>query len=294
MTRSAVTTPASAPSCGVSRLAGAIGAEIDGLYLGAPPDDGTIDALRRAVLTHKVVFLRDQHLTYECQAALAARLGEVMPGHPIFPPPRPDRPCLRELDSKQGTRANHWHTDLTFLEKPPAFALLQAVVVPAVGGDTVWANTAAAYERLTPELSEVADCLRVVHSNDSDYTDATVNGRADYIATIREAEHPAVHVHPETGERALLLGGFARRVVGYPPQASRDLLRLFHDHVTSLEFTVRWRWRAGDLAIWDNRATQHYAIFDYGSEHRRGERVTVAGSAPIGVDGQAGVALGTR
>jgi taurine dioxygenase len=273
----------------VARLAGNIGAEIAGVDVGRPTSSEVVAVIRRALLAHKVVFLRDQHLTYETQVAFARQLGELTLGHPIFAPP-PDQPFMREIDSRQGTRANHWHTDLTFLDRPPAFALLHGVVIPDVGGDTIWSNTVTAYASLPEELRVLADQLRVVHSNDSDYTDATVTGRRDYIATTLETEHPAVHVHPETHERALLLGGFARRVVGLTPQASRDLIGILQEYATRPEHTVRWRWRVGDLAIWDNRATQHYAINDY-TGHRRGERVTVEGSVPVGVDGRPSIPL---
>ena len=266
-------------------LAGHIGAEIRGVDTAAPLDAPTLAAVRRLLLAHKVVFLRDQRLTYSKQVAFAQRLGPLTLGHPIFDAP-PEQPFLRAFDSLHGARANHWHTDLTFLERPPAIALLHAVVIPPVGGDTIWANSAVAYASLSPELRELADRLRVVHSNDSDYTDATVSAQRQYVATLFEAEHPAVHVHPETGERLLVLGGFARRLAGLGPQTSRDLLRVLQEHVIRPEHTVRWKWRAGDLAIWDNLATQHYAIFDYGAQRRRGERVTVAGGTPIGVDGR--------
>jgi len=113
----------------------------------------------------------------------------------------------------------------------------------------------------------------------------------EFVSTVYQTEHPAVRVHPETGERSLLLGGFARTIDGFGPQASRDLIRILQDHITRPEHTVRWQWRVGDLAIWDNRATQHYAIFDYGTAHRRGERVTVAGPVPVGVDGRPSVPL---
>ena len=278
------------PELEVVQLAGHVGAEIRGVDTGRGLDDEVVAAVRKTLLDHKVVFLRDQHLTYESQTAFARRLGELTLGHPIYAAPE-GRPHLREMDSRQGSRANHWHTDLTFIDRPPAFALLHAIVVPPVGGDTMWANTAVAYATLPVELRDLADRLRIVHSNDSDYTDATVAARRDYIGTPYEAEHPAVRVHPESGERALLLGGFARRVVGLGPQASRDLLRVLQEHVTRPEHTVRWRWRRGDLAIWDNQATQHYAIYDYGTEHRRAERVTVVGPVPIGVDGHPSRAL---
>lgn len=111
------------------------------------------------------------------------------------------------------------------------------------------------------------------------------------MSKVFRTEHPAVRVHPETGERSLVLGGFAETVVGLGPQASRDLIRILQDYVTLPENTVRWRWRAGDLAIWDNRATQHIAVFDYGDARRRAERVTVAGHVPVGVDGRESVAI---
>ena len=156
-----------------------------------------------------------------------------------------------------------------------------------MGGDTIWANTVTAYESLPAELRDLTDRLRIVHTNDHDYAavysrgerdDAALQARRkEFVSTVYETEHPAVRVHPETSERSLVLGGFARTVTGFSPQASRDLIRILQDYVTHPEQTVRWRWRVGDLAIWDSRATQHYAIFDYGTEHRRGERVTVAG-----------------
>jgi alpha-ketoglutarate-dependent sulfate ester dioxygenase len=276
-------------SIGVVRLAGHIGAEITGVQVGGSLADETVAAIRGALLAHKVIFLRDQELTYPQQYAFAERLGTVTLGHPIYAAPQ-EQPHMREMDSRQGTRANHWHTDLTFIERPPAFALLHAKIIPSVGGDTMWANMATGYESLPPELRQVADQLRVVHSNDSDYTDATVAAKSDYISASYEAEHPLIRVHPETGERSILLGGFARSIVGYPPQASRDLMRLLQEYATRPEHTVRWRWRVGDLAIWDNQATQHYAIYDY-HEPRRCERLTVAGQVPVGVDGRPGISL---
>ncbi|HCT75126.1 MAG TPA: TauD/TfdA family dioxygenase [Micromonosporaceae bacterium] len=275
----------------VTRLAGNIGAEIGGADAGGPVSNETVARIRQALLTHKVVFLRDQHLEYQTQVAFAQRLGDLTLGHPIFPAPQ-GQPFIREIDSTKGTRANHWHTDLTFVDRPPSFMFLHGVVIPPVGGDTIWANTVAAYRSLPAELREIADRLRIIHSNDSDYTHDTVTAqRNEYVSTVYEAEHPAVHVHPETGERALLLGGFAVSVVGFSPRASRDMIRILQDHVTKPEHTVRWKWRPGDLAIWDNRATQHYAIFDYGTEHRRGERVNVAGEVPVGIDGRPGTAV---
>jgi alpha-ketoglutarate-dependent sulfate ester dioxygenase len=284
----------------VRRLAGNIGAELDGVDAGDALSDETVAQVRQALLRHKVVFLRDQHLDYARQVAFAERLGPLTLGHPTLASP-PGQPFLEEIDSAKGGRTNYWHTDVTFVDRPPALTLLHAVVIPPVGGDTMWANTVTAYDSLPAELRELTDRLRIVHTNAFDY--AATSGREErldpeaakrreeFVSRIYETEHPAVRVHPETGERSLVLGGFARGVAGFSPQAGRDLIRILQEYVTRPENTVRWQWRVGDLAIWDNRATQHYAIFDYGTQHRRGERVTVAGPVPVGVDGRPSVSL---
>src|SRR5580693_7768193 len=259
---------------GVRRLAGNIGAEITGADTGTDLGNDAIAQIRQALLDHKVVFLRGQSLDYAREVAFAQRLGPLTLGHPTLASP-PDQPFLEELDSRNGTRANHWHTDVTFVDRPPAFTLLRAVVLPPVGGDTIWANTVTAYESLPEELRDLADKLRIVHTNAYDYAAVTgreeradpvlAEKRREFVSTVYQTEHPAVRVHPETGERSLLLGGFARTIDGFGPQASRELIRILQDHITRPEHTARWQWRVGDLAIWDNRATQHYAIFDYGT-----------------------------
>jgi len=281
-------------------LAGNIGAEIAGVDTGGPLSDDAVARIRRALLDHKVVFLRGQSLNYRRQVTFAERLGPLTLGHPTLASP-PDQPFLEEIDSLEGGKVNYWHTDVTFVDRPPAFTLLHAVVIPPVGGDTIWANTASGYHSLPAELRELANRLRVLHTNDYDYArtfnrggrigPATAAAHAEFVSTVYETEHPLVRVHPETSERSLVLGGFARTVLGFTPQASRDLIRLLQDYITRPEQTVRWRWREGDLAIWDNRATQHYAIADYGGARRRGERVTVAGPVPVGVDGRPSVAI---
>ena len=269
------TTADAAVKIAVEPLAGRIGAEIRGVDAAADLTDETVAQIRRVLVAHRVGFLRDQRLDYEAQVRFARRFGDLTLGHPTLASP-PGQPHLDEIDSDTGPRSKPWHTDATFVDRPPAFTMLRAVVIPDVGGDTIWANTVSAYRDLSPELQELADKLRIVHAN---------------VSTVYQTEHPAVRVHPETGERSLMLGRFARTVVGFSPQSSRDLIRLLQEFVVRPENTVRWRWRVGDVAIWDNRATQHYAIHDYGNARRRGERVTVAGPVPVGVDGRPSVAL---
>lgn len=278
----------------IQPLAGRIGAEILGVDTARPLSDETVAAIRAALLKHQVVFLREQELDYDSQVSLASRFGTVTPGHPIFAAPE-GKPFLREFDSRSGIRANHWHSDLTFLPNPPSYAFLRNVVIPAAGGDTMWSSGMAAYESLPASLKDFAAQLRIVHSNDSDYIDATIGAaKAAYVATLYEAEHSAVQRHPESDRPFLLVGGFAKRVVGYDPKASRAILGVLQHFAELPENTLRWRWQPRDLAIWDNLATQHYAIYDYGNGYRRNERVTVMGGDTVGLDGRLSVALAPR
>lgn len=285
--------PVTETGVNVRQLAGNIGAEITGVNAADTLTDATVADIRQALLRHKVIFFRGQSLDYDELVTFGKRFGELTLGHPIYGGPE-GRPLLREMDSKgEGTRANHWHTDFSYMSDPPAFAFLHNVVCPPVGGDTVWANTEVAYRELPEGLRVLADGLRAIHSNDSDFTDATYDGdvRSKFLKTPFASEHPVVRVHPETGERCLMLGGFIRSLLGYTPQAGRDLVRVLLEYAIRPEYTVRWKWQVGDLAIWDNRSTLHYAIRDYGDQHRRGERVTVAGTTTVGVDGLPGVEL---
>ena len=277
----------------VHQVGGRIGAEIAGVRLSrhlAPP---TVAAIRAALLEHKVIFFRDQtHLTDAEQEAFATLLGTPI-AHPTVPVMDGSEYIL-ELDGTRGGRANRWHTDITFTQDYPQASVLRAVVSPDHGGDTVWANTAKAYEDLPPELKVLAENLWATHSNLYDYAGAKPNASSDaasryqrvFTSTIYETDHPVVRVHPETGERTLVLGGFVRRLRGHSTEASDHLIAILQGHITKLENTVRWRWREGDVAIWDNRATQHYAIDDYGDQPRVMRRVTIQGDTPVSVDGR--------
>jgi alpha-ketoglutarate-dependent taurine dioxygenase len=272
---------------GVRRLTGRIGAELSGVDL-AQVDEGDLATIRGALLRHRVVFFRDQTVGPADHIAFASRLGPLTLGHPTLPQ-LTEEPEIFDLDSLAGANANHWHTDVTFVESPPIFSVLRAVIIPEVGGDTLWANTVSAYGDLPDDLRRLADGLRAVHSNGHDY------GRVDlaklgaslrpeqiahleaFVSEVFETEQPVVRLHPETGEPALLLGGFAHRLIGHNSSESVDLIRIFQSYVTRCENVVRWQWREGDVAIWDNRSTQHYAIADYGTARRRMQRVTTAG-----------------
>jgi alpha-ketoglutarate-dependent sulfate ester dioxygenase len=274
-----------------------IGAVIRQIDLAQPLSDTVIGEIRSALLRHRVVFFRDQHLDAAGQLAFAQRFGPLTLGHPTIPPV-PGTPNLYDLDSRSGVHADQWHSDVTFVAQPPDFSFLRVVDLPEVGGDTLWASTVAGYERLRPELRQLAEQLRAIHTNNYDYARLDVAAQAasddparqayvtQFVSTVYETEHPLVRLHPETGERALLLGAFAQRLVGYTTSQSVDLIRIFQSSVTAPDHTVRWRWREGDVAIWDNRATEHYATSDYGKAHRKVQRVTTVGSVPIGIDGK--------
>jgi alpha-ketoglutarate-dependent sulfate ester dioxygenase len=281
----------------VHPAAGRIGAEISGLRLSRQSSPQTVAAIRDALLRYKVIFFHDQgHLDDALHEALARSFGDLV-AHPTIPP-RAGTDVSLELDaSRGGGRASYWHTDVTFVAAYPQASVLRAVVVPSYGGDTIWANTVAAYNDLPADLRDLADRLWGVHTNDYDYGAIRPQaGEADqrhhrevFTSTVYETEHPIVRVHPETGERALVLGGFLQKLVGYSQTDSAHLIAMLQAHVTRPENTVRWRWSAGDVAIWDNRATQHYAIDDYGNQPRVVRRVTVAGDVPIAVDGRRSV-----
>lgn len=279
----------------IEPVTGRIGAQVSGVKLSAALDDATFAALHQALLTYKVLFLRDQHLSDEEHEAFSRRFGEQVP-HPTVRSAERSAAILN-LDSRN-SRANSWHTDVTFVVDYPKISILRGVVIPAQGGDTVWANTAAAYADLPEPLKALADGLRALHTNLYDYAPprhAEANGlrryREEFTAEVYETEHPLVRVHPETGERALVLGHFVKQLQGVSANDWRQLLRLFQDRVTALENTVRWRWQAGDVVLWDNRATQHIAIDDYGSAERIVRRTTIAGEVPVGVDGRPSQAI---
>lgn len=278
----------------VVKIAGRIGAEVRGVRLSADLPEETQQQIRAAWLQHKVIFFRNQaHLDHASQEALTATFRGAPVAHPTVPV-LPGTSFVHELDSRYGGRANSWHSDVTFVDAYPKASILRAITVPVFGGDTTWANTVTAYEDLSPALQALADTLWAVHSNEYDYQanklkvddDALRRYNEVFTSTVFETEHPVVRVHPETGERALLLGHFVKKIVGLPASDSAHLFQVLQSHVTRLENTVRWRWEPGDVAIWDNRSTQHYAINDYGDQLRVVRRVTVDGDVPVSVDGR--------
>lgn len=276
----------------IRRVAGNIGAEIVDFKITPDIDENIFSQIEAALVKYKVLFFRKQtQLNDESHQAFGARFGKVV-AHPTVPAPTGTK--LFELDaSKGGGRADSWHTDVTFVEAFPKISILRGVKIPEYGGDTVWANTATAYENLPEELKRFAESLRAVHSNDYDYgADRIVaeqqrldHHRKVFVSAVYEAEHPVVHVHPVSGEKALLLGHFFKRLSGFSSRESARLFELLQNRVIQQENTVRWQWQQDDVVIWDNRATQHYAVNDYGTQPRLVRRVTIEGDAAVAVDG---------
>ncbi len=275
-----------------TRIGGRIGAVIEGVRLGGDLPPETVGEIRTAVLAHKVVFFRGQdHLDERSHEAFGSLLGTPV-AHPTVP--SADGRYAFPVDSEHGGRANQWHSDVTFVPAYPAFSILRAITVPPYGGNTLWSNTGAAYASLAAPLRALADGLRAIHSNEYDYAAAHPDADGEQLARYREVftaikfrtEHPVVRVHPETGERVLLLGNFVQRIAGLPAKDSRLLIELFQSHVERPENTVRWQWRAGDVALWDNRATQHYGVDDSDDHRRTLRRITIDGDVPVGPDGR--------
>ncbi|BBY38900.1 alpha-ketoglutarate-dependent sulfate ester dioxygenase [Mycobacterium mantenii] len=279
----------------VTKLASRIGARVDGVRLGGDLDQDAVEKIRGALLTHKVIFFRHQHhLDDEQQLAFARLLGTPV-GHPAASAlAAKNMPVITPIDSEYG-KANRWHTDVTFAANYPAASILRAVTLPSYGGSTLWASTAAAYEHLPEPLKALVENLWALHTNRYDYvtTEAALS-MSDTQRAFRQAfekpdfrtEHPVVRVHPETGERTLLAGDFVRAFVGLDSHESSVLLELLQRRITMPENTIRWNWAQGDVAMWDNRATQHRAIDDYDDQPRLMHRITLMGDVPVNVRGE--------
>ena len=280
-------------------VTGTIGAEIRGVRLSGDLDAETVREIEAALVRHKVIFFRGQHhLDNSDHEAFATLFGDPV-AHPTVPVAEGSK-YLLELDSKEGYAASSWHTDVTFVDAYPKGSILRAVTVPEAGGDTFWANGETAYDGLPEPLRQLVNNLWAVHTNDYDYA-ATFALSKDapegqkerakfqqsvFASTVYETEHPVVRVHPVSGQRSLLLGHFVRNFVGVNKADSARLYSILQDHITKPENTVRWRWEAGDVAFWDNRATQHRATADFGLQRRTLRRATVAGEVPVGIDGR--------
>lgn len=257
-----------------------IGAEIRGLDLSVPPSPAVREELNRALLEWKVLFFRGQRLSTDAQRAFALNWGQLET-NPLLA--AGDTDDVARFDrTAVPTFENVWHTDVTFRERPALGAVLQLREVPPAGGDTMWADMAVAYDNLPREVKDRIDGARAVHDFVPGFARFYPAERlASFQDVFPPVEHPVVRTHPETGRRMLFVNtSFTTRIVGLEQAESDRLLRLLFQQAHVPEFQVRFRWQAGDVAFWDNRATQHYAVADYGTHRRIAERVAIAGDRP--------------
>eukprot|EP01037_Dinobryon_pediforme_P005622 gene5622-5681_t len=272
----------------VEPLTPAIGAIISGIDLAQPLDAATRAAIHAALLDRQVIFFRDQDLTEEQQRDLAAGFGPLHI-HPIYP--RSDRvPEIMLLDTALNDLRDNalWHSDISFSETPSLGAVLLARKVPPLGGDTLWASATAAYDALPDTLKQFLGTLSATHDLAKSFPAERFGADPNATARLEAAKranppvvHPVIRTHPETGHKAIFVSeGFTTGIVGMEQTMADPLLAMLFTHVTRPEFTVRWKWRVGDVAIWDNRPTQHYAVYDYGDAHRVMNRATITGDRP--------------
>jgi len=277
--------PRSTPRLSVRPLSGSIGAEIGGVSLAAPLDPGTKAELRKAWLTHQVLFFRDQEMTPPQHQDFAAHWGTLtkesfMPGMATAP-----HVMVQEYPNLFAREVSDitWHTDGTFLPKPPKGSVLYALDVPDMGGDTTWVSLTAAYDALSDQWQRFLSGLKAVHDNAHRNLARIIEKTGpERFAAMRKMlppqEHPVVRTHPETGRKSLFVNELmTSHVVDMSREESDAVLRFLFSHCTRPEFGVRFTWRKNSVAFWDNRCTAHKGIFDFGQAHRLMHRVSIDG-----------------
>ncbi len=277
-------------SLDVHPIAGTLGAEIRGLDLSEKLDDERASAVLAALHEHKVIFFRGQDLTPDQQVEFSARLGPVFTDHPAYLPTLEGHPEIVVLEGQKGGRANLWHSDVSISPKPPMGSVLYMKHSPEYGGDTMWADMTAAYDALSDRMKTYLDGLTAVHDlagtvrnvvRERSQATKSPTGPPPDLSNLPRATHPVVRTHPVTGRKILFVNPtFTAHIEELPAAEGDALLAFLFQHQDQPEFQCRWRWQTGDLAIWDNRATHHYAIADYGDEPRTIHRVTLEGEAP--------------
>jgi taurine dioxygenase len=272
----------------VTPLAPGFVAEIGGLDLARPLAPETIATLRGSLLRHKLLLFRGQSLSPRQQRDFAANFGPLHT-HPLIENVS-EQPEIMVLDFGPDRRFedSDWHTDVTFIATPPLGSILHGVIIPDVGGDTIFADLGAAYEALSLPLKALLGGLSARHDFAKSFRRDEF-ATADYAAkwdrtrqTHPPVIHPVVRTHPETGEKGLFVNeGFTLAIEGLPASESRALLEFLFVHSRKPEVTYRHRWQTGDVLFWDNRITQHYAVADYWPRRRRMHRATILGDRPV-------------
>ncbi len=263
-----------------------IGAEIHGIDFRLPPDPDTYARLESALIEYKVIYARDQHLTTAQHVALGRMFGELEV-HPFRP--EGEFPEILVLDNHKDNpvlSTDVWHSDTTFRECPTRYSILRCMIIPAVGGDTLWADMCAAYEALSEPMRRLIDPLSAQHDfinfrtlfKDTDEDRARLRGMEKKFPN---PIHPVARTHQVTGRKAIYVNPqFTKRIVGLPEDEGRAILNLLYEQARVPEYQFRLRWKPGTITFWDNRSTQHYACNDYYPNRRRMERVAVMGDRP--------------
>ncbi|MCP1623285.1 taurine dioxygenase [Pseudomonas nitroreducens] len=273
----------------IEPISPALGAIVSGVRLADSLDDAAQRQIEQALLDHHVLFFRDQPLTPGQQANFAARFGDLHI-HPIYPSSPEQREVIVLDTAVTDVRDNAiWHTDVTFLETPALGAVLAAKQLPPYGGDTLWASGIAAFEALSKPLQQLLDGLTATHDISKSFPQERFGASDADLARLEEARrknpprsHPVIRTHPVTGRKALFVSdGFTTRINELEPAESRGILDLLFAHFARPEFAVRWRWKENDVAFWDNRVTQHYAVDDYRPQRRVMHRATILGDKPF-------------
>ncbi len=273
----------------ITPVARALGAIVSGIDLSEDLPQSVIDRLGELLIDHQVLFFRDQPITPQAQARFAARFG-TLHVHPIYPV-LPELPEILLLDTHGAFLPDNdnWHTDVTFTQTPPLAGILAAKRIPSAGGDTLWSSSSAAYDALSERMRRFLDGLTAQHSIAKSFpperwqNDPAFKERYERaVAKHPPVNHPVIRTHPVSGRKGLFVNeGFTTHINELSPEESRSVLAFLYAHVGRPEFTVRWRWQVNDLAFWDNRITQHYAIADYLPERRTMHRATVNGDKPF-------------
>eukprot|EP00467_Chlorarachnion_reptans_P023814 CAMPEP_0114525020 /NCGR_PEP_ID=MMETSP0109-20121206/22183_1 /TAXON_ID=29199 /ORGANISM="Chlorarachnion reptans, Strain CCCM449" /LENGTH=319 /DNA_ID=CAMNT_0001706537 /DNA_START=379 /DNA_END=1338 /DNA_ORIENTATION=+ len=278
----------------VTPVTACLGGEITGVNLAEKLSDDVIEEIWAAFLLFGVIFVREQHLTPAQQVALAKRFGEV-DRHPIVKGLE-DYPDVLEIVREAGAPTNFgesWHSDNSYMPEPSLGSILHAVEVPPVGNDTMFSCAYGAYEDLSPKMQDILDGLKAVHTAGIAFNPATVSGgsfenpeaKMKYVKSQElesQSVHPVVRTHPETGRKALFVNSmFTPRIEGMSEAESKPILDYLHSQVGQPHLTCRYRWKSGDVAMWDNRCLQHVAIGDNSSHRRIMRRVTLKGDKPF-------------
>ena len=265
----------------VEAITPSIGAEISGVSLNKDLNSATVEKIYSALIKHQVIFFRDQDISPETHLKLAESLGDIDPGHPVYPHVEGYQSIvLLKNDAHTRPDTNDWHKDLTFKANPPFASILHGVSVPQVGGDTLWASMSAAYESLSDGWKEHLEGLEAIHDmgtfrNDY-YKDGGIESVNNALKKVGSAVHKVIETHPISGLKYLNVNqSFTRNIVNESQGPSDHILQFLFQHITKPEFQVRFHWENNSIAIWDNRITQHYAVCDYLPNVRHMQRITV-------------------